>query len=90
MGETLNRREFLKMLGIGTATTVVFGTGLWKPPRELMLLNNCGDIIVSTGYREDLMNILQNCSPLDTLYLSGFEKVPANDIVQHWLIDELR
>lgn len=33
---------------------------------------------VGTGNREDLLDIITNISPMDTLYLSGFEKVPKN------------
>ena len=44
---------------------------------------------VGTGNREDLLDIITNISPMDTLYLSGFEKVPANNIVHEWLVDIL-
>lgn len=44
---------------------------------------------VGTGNREDLLDIITNISPMDTLFLSGFEKVPANNIVHEWLVDSL-
>lgn len=44
---------------------------------------------VGTGNREDLLDIITNISPMDTLYLSGFEKVPANNISHEWLVDIL-
>lgn len=44
---------------------------------------------VGTGNREDLLDIITNVSPMDTLFLSGFEKVPANNIVHEWLVDIL-
>ena len=44
---------------------------------------------VGTGNREDLLDIITNISPMDTLMLSGFEKVPANNIVHEWLVDIL-
>lgn len=44
---------------------------------------------VGTGNREDLLDIITNISPMDTLFLSGFEKVPANNIRHEWLVDSL-
>lgn len=44
---------------------------------------------VGTGNREDLLDIITNISPMDTLFLSGFEKVPANNISHEWLVDTL-
>ena len=44
---------------------------------------------VGTGNREDLLDIITNISPMDTLFLSGLEKVPANNIVHEWLVDIL-
>lgn len=44
---------------------------------------------VGTGNREDLLDIITMTSPMDTLFLSGFEKVPANNISHEWLIDSL-
>lgn len=44
---------------------------------------------VGTGNREDLLDIITNISPMDTLFLSGFEKVPANNITHEWLVDSL-
>jgi hypothetical protein len=44
---------------------------------------------VGTGNREDLLDIITNISPMDTLYLSGFEKVPASNISHEWLVDIL-
>lgn len=44
---------------------------------------------VGTGNREDLLDIITNISPMDTLFLSGLEKVPANNIVHEWLTDTL-
>jgi hypothetical protein len=44
---------------------------------------------VGTGNREDLLDIITNISPMDTLFLSGFEKVPANNIIHEWLVDIL-
>lgn len=44
---------------------------------------------VGTANREDLLNVITNISPMDTLFLSGFEKVPANNITHEWLVDIL-
>lgn len=44
---------------------------------------------VGTGNREDLLNLITNISPMDTLLLSGLEKVPASNIVHEWLVDIL-
>jgi len=44
---------------------------------------------VGTGNREDLLDIITNISPMDTLFLSGFEKVPANNTIHEWLVDIL-
>lgn len=44
---------------------------------------------VGTGNREDLLDIITNISPMDTLFFSGFEKVPANNISHEWLVDIL-
>lgn len=44
---------------------------------------------VGTGNREDLLDIITNISPMDTLFLSGFPKVPASNIVHEWLVDTL-
>jgi len=44
---------------------------------------------VGTGNREDLLDIITNISPMDTLFLSSFEKVPANNITHEWLVDIL-
>lgn len=87
----MNRREFLKLLGIGTTTIVTIGTGLWTPPNDFVLgrgVLNTFDI--GTGNREDLLDIITNIAPMDTLYLSQFEKVPPDNILHQWLVDELR
>jgi hypothetical protein len=44
---------------------------------------------VGGGNREDLLDIITNISPMDTLYLSMLEKAPANNIVHEWLVDIL-
>lgn len=44
---------------------------------------------VGTGNREDLLDIITNVSPMDTLMLSMLEKVPASNITHEWLIDSL-
>ena len=44
---------------------------------------------VGTGNREDLLDIITNISPMDTLFLSGFEKAPANNTTHEWLVDIL-
>lgn len=44
---------------------------------------------VGHGNREDLLDIITNISPMDTLLLSGLEKVPANNITHEWLVDIL-
>lgn len=44
---------------------------------------------VGTGNREDLLDIITNISPMDTLMLSSFEKVPASNISHEWLVDTL-
>ena len=31
MGVHMNRRDFLRLLGIGTTSTFVFGSGVWRP-----------------------------------------------------------
>ena len=44
---------------------------------------------VERGNREDLLDIITNISPMDTLMLSGFEKVPASNTTHEWLVDIL-
>jgi hypothetical protein len=44
---------------------------------------------VGTGNREDVLDIITNISPMDTLFLSGFEKVPASNIIHEFLVDIL-
>lgn len=44
---------------------------------------------IGTGNREDLLDIITNVSPMDTLGLSMFEKVPAANVIHEWLIDSL-
>lgn len=41
------------------------------------------------GNREDLLDIITNVSPMDTLMLSMFEKVAASNTTHEWLIDSL-
>lgn len=44
---------------------------------------------VGTGNREDLLDLITNVSPMDTLFFSMLEKGPASNIVHEWLIDSL-
>lgn len=44
---------------------------------------------VGTGNREDLLDIITNIAPMDTLGLSMWEKAPANNIIHEWLVDTL-
>lgn len=44
---------------------------------------------VERGNREDLLDIITNISPMDTLFLSRLEKVPASNTTHEWLIDSL-
>lgn len=44
---------------------------------------------VERGNREDLLEIITNISPMDTLMLSNFEKVPASNTTHEWLVDIL-
>jgi len=44
---------------------------------------------VERGNREDLLEIITNISPMDTLMLSGLEKVPASNTTHEWLVDIL-
>lgn len=44
---------------------------------------------IERGNREDLLEIITNISPMDTLMLSGFEKVPASNTTHEWLVDIL-
>ena len=44
---------------------------------------------VGTANREDLLNLITNISPMDTLFLSGLEKVPASNTTHEWLVDIL-
>jgi hypothetical protein len=44
---------------------------------------------VERGNREDLLDIITNISPMDTLLLSGCEKVPASNTTHEWLVDIL-
>jgi hypothetical protein len=44
---------------------------------------------VGGGNREDLLDIITNISPMDTLFLSEFEKVAASNIIHEWLVDIL-
>ena len=52
-------------------------------------LNALHSFGVGTGNREDLLDIITNISPMDTLLLSGLEKVPASNIIHEWLVDTL-
>lgn len=86
----MNRREFLKLLGIGTTTIVTIGTGLWTPPLvgkhfDLTVLD---DLVVDQ--RELLLHVIENVTPMDTLYYSEFAHVPRRNIVHHWLVDDIR
>lgn len=52
------------------------------------------DAILSTfdverGNREDLLEVITNISPMDTLILSNIEKVPAANTTHEWLVDIL-
>jgi Family of unknown function (DUF5309) len=44
---------------------------------------------VERGNREDLLDVITNISPMDTLMLSNFEKVPASNTTHEWLVDIL-
>lgn len=44
---------------------------------------------IGTGNREDLLDIITNVSPMDTLLLSMADKVPASNVIHEWLIDSL-
>lgn len=44
---------------------------------------------IERGNREDVLDIITNISPMDTLMLSGFEKVPASNTTHEWLVDIL-
>ena len=41
------------------------------------------------GNREDLLDIITNISPMDTICLSKMEKVPASNTTHEWLVDIL-
>lgn len=45
---------------------------------------------IGTGNREDLLDIITNVSPMDTLLLSMLEKVAASNTINEWLIDSLQ
>ena len=89
----VNRREFLKLLGV-TSTLVAFPRAIWTPKTmvnwdEGLTVINPKALALFEGHREDLLEIIQNIAPMDTLYLSGFEKVPASNVVHEWLVDTL-
>jgi hypothetical protein len=44
---------------------------------------------VERGNREDLLDVITNISPMDTLLLSNLEKVPASNTTHEWLVDIL-
>src|ERR671923_2889803 len=44
---------------------------------------------IERGNREDVLDIITNISPMDTLMLSNFEKVPASNTTHEWLVDIL-
>lgn len=44
---------------------------------------------VERGNREDLLEIITNIAPMDTLLLSNLEKVPASNTTHEWLVDTL-
>lgn len=44
---------------------------------------------IERGNREDLLEIITNISPMDTLMLSRLEKVPASNTTHEWLVDIL-
>lgn len=44
---------------------------------------------IERGNREDVLDIITNISPMDTLMLSGLEKVPASNTTHEWMVDIL-
>jgi hypothetical protein len=82
----VNRREFLKMLGV-TATLVAFPRAIWTPKTKLAW--DDGIILINPKCREDLLEIIQNIAPMDTLYLSEFSKVPPHNVRYEWSMDGL-
>ena len=44
---------------------------------------------VRGGNREDLLDIITNISPMDTILLSGLQKTVASNIIHEWLTDIL-
>jgi hypothetical protein len=44
---------------------------------------------IERGNREDVLDVITNISPMDTLMLSNFEKVPASNTTHEWLVDIL-
>lgn len=44
---------------------------------------------IERGNAEDVLDVITNISPMDTLMLSNFEKVPASNTTHEWLVDIL-
>ena len=44
---------------------------------------------IERGNREDVLDVITNISPMDTLLLSNLEKVPASNTTHEWLVDIL-
>jgi len=54
----IDRRHFLKLLGIGTTTYVTIGTGLWKPPTEIIHIRRSRHLVVAS--HPQLSGVLYN------------------------------
>jgi hypothetical protein len=52
-------------------------------------LNILSTFDIERGNREDVLELITNISPMDTLMLSNFEKVPASNTTHEWLVDIL-
>lgn len=88
----LSRRGFLGGMAAAATSYFFYGSGLWVPSKEVIVVNNAGMIWdVGTGNREDLLDIITNISPMKMLHLTGFEKVPKSSVIAHdWLVDNLK
>jgi hypothetical protein len=83
----MNRREFLRMLGVGTTTFVTIGTGLWTPPvyaspDKVTFYARIGPDL------DGLIEILEHAQPIASAFLDGFVK--SGNIRHEWLIDDIR
>lgn len=85
----MNRRRFFGCFAAMAAAPALVGATAPVAPVALAppigILNSFN---VGTGCRADMLDIVTNISPMDTLYMSGWKQVPATKN-HEWLVDTL-